>query len=131
MTGPAIAEPVNLVDPTGVRQAIRLSPAGHVALFVRALHAPGAAALRGRTGDPGLVEACAVTRGRDGRPRPHRSGEPGQFHRCGDLAALQALAGAARAAGRECWCSVLPRSEPVPGGKAVAGGTVLWADVDT
>ena len=62
-----------------------------------------------------------MTRGRDGRPRPHRSGEPEQFHRCGDLAALQALAGATRAAGRECWCSVLPRTEPVAGGKAVAG----------
>ena len=72
-----------------------------------------------------------MTRGRDGRPRPHRSGEPEQFHRCGDVAALQALAGATRAAGRECWCSVLPRSEPVAGGKAVPGGAVLWADVDT
>ena len=126
-----IAEPVDLVDPTGARRATSLSPAGHVALFVRALHAPGAAALRGQTGDPGLVEACAVTRGRDGRPRPHRSGEPEQFHRCGDIAALQALARATRAAGQECWCSVLPRTEPVAGGKAVPGGTVLWADVDT
>ena len=72
-----------------------------------------------------------MTRGRDGRPRPHRSGEPEQFHRCGDIAALQALARATRAAGQECWCSVLPRTEPVAGGKAVPGGTVLWADVDT
>ena len=72
-----------------------------------------------------------MTRGRDGRPRPHRSGEPEQFHRCGDVAALQALARATRAAGQECWCSVLPRTEPVAGGKAVPGGTVLWADVDT
>ena len=126
-----IPQPVDLADPTGARRATGLSPAGHVALFVRALHAPGAAALRGRTGDPGLVEACAVTRGRDGRPCPHRSGGPEQFHRCGDLAALHALAGATRAAGQECWCSVLPRTEPVAGGKAVAGGTVLWADVDT
>ena len=126
-----IAQPVDLVDPTGARRAMSLTPAGHVALFVRALHAPGAAALRQQAHGPGLVEACAVTRGADGRPRPHRSGEPEQFHRCGDLAALQALAGATRAAGQECWCSVLPRSEPVAGGKAVAGGTVLWADVDT
>jgi hypothetical protein len=126
-----IPQPVDLVDPTGARRATTLSPAGHVALFVRALHAPGAPALRGRTGDPGLMEACAVTRGPDGRPCPHRSGGPEQFHRCGDLAALHALAGATRAAGQECWCSVLPRTEPVAGGKAVAGGTVLWADVDT
>ena len=126
-----IPEPVDLVDPTGARRATRLTPAGHVALFVRALHAPGAAALRQHAGDPGLVEACGVTRRRDGRPRPHRSGEPEQFHRCGDIAALQALARATRAAARECWCSVLPRTEPVAGGKAVAGGTVLWADVDT
>ena len=41
-----------------------------------------------------------MTRGRDGRPRPHRSGEPEQFHRCGDIAALQALARATRAAGQ-------------------------------
>ena len=72
-----------------------------------------------------------MTRGRDGRPRPHRSGEPEQFHRCGDIAALQALARATRTDRPECWCSVLPRTEPVAGGKAVAGGTLLWADVDT
>jgi hypothetical protein len=126
-----IAEPVDLVDPVGTRRAATLSPAGHVALFVRALHAPAAAALRRRAGEPGLVEACAVTRGRDGRPRPHRSGESEQFHRCGDPAALQTLASATRAAGRECWCSVLPRTEAVAGGKAVAGGMLLWADVDT
>ena len=131
MSAPDIAEPVDLVDPTGTRRAATLSPAGHVALFVRALHAPAAAALRRRAGEPGLVEACAVTRGRDGRPRPHRSGESEQFHRCGDLAALQALASATRAAGRECWSSVLPRTEAIAGGKAVAGGTLLWADVDT
>ena len=127
----AIAEPVDVVDPTGARRATTLSPAGHVALFVRALHAPAAAALRRQAGDPGLVEACAVTRGRDGRPRPHRSGEREQFHRCGDVAALQALAQATRAGGQECWCSVLPRNEPVAGGKAVPGGTLLWADVDS
>ncbi len=131
MSRAAIAEPVALVDPTGARRATSLTPAGHVALFVRAVHAAGAAALRQRAQDPGLVEACAVTRGRDGRPRPRRSGEPGQFHQCGDIVALQALARATRAAGQECWCSVLPRAEPVAGGKAVAGGTVLWADVDT
>jgi hypothetical protein len=127
----AIADPVDVVDPSGAGRAIALSPAGHVALFVRALHAPAAAALRQQALDPGLVEACAVTRGRDGRPRPHRSGEPEQFHRCGDIAALQALARATRASGQECWCSVLPRTEPVAGGKAVPGGTLLWADVDT
>ena len=131
MSRSAIAEPVDLVDPTGARRATRLTPAGHVALFVRALHAPGAEALRQQARDPGLVEACAVTRGRDGRPHPHRSGESEQFHRCGDLAALQALARATRALRQECWCSVLPRTEPVAGGKAVAGGTALWADVDT
>jgi hypothetical protein len=131
VSAPDIAEPVDLVDPTGTRRAATLSPAGHVAPFVRAIHAPAAAALRRRAGRPGLVEACAVTRGRDGRPRPHRSGESEQFHRCGDLAALQALASATRAAGRECWCSVLPRTETIAGGKAVAGGTLLWADVDT
>ena len=60
--------------PSAPAATIALSPAGHVALFVRALHAPGAAALRRHTGEPGLVEACAVTRGGDGRPRPHRSG---------------------------------------------------------
>jgi hypothetical protein len=127
----AIAEPVDVVDPSGARRAIALSPAGHVALFVRALHAPAAAALRQQARAPGLVEACAVTRGRDGRPRPHRSGEPEQFHRCGDIAALQALARTTRAGGQECWCSVLPRTEAMAGGKAVPGGSLLWADVDT
>jgi hypothetical protein len=127
----AIAEPVDIVDPSGARGSMPLSPAGHVALFVRALHAPAAAALRQQARGPGLVEACAVTRGRDRRPRPHRSGEREQFYHCGNIAALQALASATRAAGRECWCSVLPRTEAVAGGKAVPGGIVLWADVDT
>ena len=131
MSAPDIAEPVDLVDPSGTRRTATLSPAGHVALFVRALHAPAAAALRRRAGEPGLVEACAVTRGHDGRPRPHRSGEREQFHRCDDVAALQDLARATRGAGRECWCSVLPRTEAIAGGKAVPGGTLLWADVDT
>jgi hypothetical protein len=131
VSAPDIAEPVDLIDPTGARRAATLSPAGHVALFVRALHAPAAAALRLRAREPGLVEACAVTRGRDGRPRPHRSGDREQFHRCGDVAALRALARTTRGAGQECWCSVLPRAEPVAGGKSVPGGTLLWADVDT
>jgi hypothetical protein len=127
----AITERVELIDPTGVRSSRTLSPAGHVALFVRAVHAPGGAALRQRTGHAGLVEACAVTRGADGRPRPHRSGRRVQFLDCGDVGGLQALARATRADGRECWYSVLPRSEPVAGGEAVPGGSLLWADVDT
>ena len=96
-----------------------LTPAGHVASTVRALHAPGAAALRQQAHGPGLVEATAVTRGRADGPRPHRSGEPEQFSPLW-RPHLQALAGATRAAGQECWCSVLPRSEPVHRGKAVA-----------
>ena len=131
MTGAAIAEPVELVDPTGAHRSTMLSPAGHVALFVRALHTPAAAALRDRAGQAGLVEACAVTRGRDGRPRPHRSGRRAQFLDCGDVGALQALARSTRIDGLECWCSVLPRTEPVAGGRAVPGGALLWADVDT
>jgi hypothetical protein len=131
MSRAAIAEPVELVDPTGARRSLTLTPAGHVALFVRALHAPAATALRERTGQVGLVEACAVTRGRDGRPRPHRSGRRAHFLRCGDVAKLQALAQTTRAGGRECWCSVAPRTERVAGGKAVPGGALLWADVDT
>lgn len=127
----AIPDPVALVDPTGAARAVTLSPAGHVALFVRSLHAPAIAAMRERTGQPGLVEACAVTRGADGRPRPHRSGRRSQFARCGDVDALQALARTTRAEGRECWCSVLPRTGSIAGGKAVPGGSLLWADVDT
>ncbi len=131
VTSTAIADSVDLVDPTGARRSSSLSPAGHVALFARALHAPAAAALRERAGMPGLVEACAVTRGHDGRPRPHRSGGRQQFSPCGHIVPLQALATAARTVGQECWCSVLPRTEPTPGGKAVPGGRLLWADVDT
>jgi hypothetical protein len=131
VTGAAIAEPVELVDPTGARRSVRLSPAGHVALFARSLHAPAATAREQRIGHAGLVEACAVTRGRDGRPRPHRSSERVRFLRCGDIAALQALARTTRIDGRECWCSVLPRSERVAGGSRVSGGALLWADVDT
>jgi hypothetical protein len=131
MSAATIAETVALVDPLGAHRSLTLSPAGHVALFVRALHVPAARALRERHGQDGLVEACAVTRGADGRPRPHRSGGRQEFHRCGETAALQALARSTRAAGQECWCSVLPRVDRVAGGKAVPGGNLLWADVDT
>jgi hypothetical protein len=131
VTGAAIAEPVELVDPTGARRSVRLSPAGHVALFARSLHVPAARALSEGVGQAGLVEACAVTRGRDGRPRPHRSSARVRFLRCGDIAALQALARTTRIDGRECWCSVLPRTERVAGGSTVSGGALLWADVDT
>jgi CHC2 zinc finger len=127
----AVPEPVEIVDPSGARRTQALTPAGHVALFVRALHAPAAMAVHERSGHAGLVEACAVTRGRDGRPRPHRSGQRAQFLRCGDIVELQALARATRTDGRECWCSVLPRTERLTGGKAVPGGRLLWADVDT
>jgi hypothetical protein len=34
-----IAEPAVVVDPTGRRHRLGLSPAGHAALFARALHA--------------------------------------------------------------------------------------------
>jgi hypothetical protein len=126
----AISEPVDLIDPLGVRRRLTLSPAGHVALFARALHTYAATGLRAQTGAAGMVEACAVTRGRDGRPRPHRSGGRVRFLPCGALGALQALARTTRTDGRECWCSVLPRTERVAGGKAIPGGTLLWADVD-
>ena len=81
MSAAAIADPVALVDPTGARRTVTLSPAGHVALFVRALHTPAAAVLHERHGSSGVVEACAVTRGADGRPRPHRSRNRAQFVR--------------------------------------------------
>ena len=131
MSRAAIAAPVEIVDPSGARRTLALTPAGHVALFVRALHAPTAVDLRARGSRSGLIEACAVTRGPDGRARPHRSARRAQFLACGDVTALQALAQTTRSDGRECWCSVLPRTERVPGGKAVPGGALLWADVDT
>jgi hypothetical protein len=131
MSATAIPEPVTLVDPLGTHRSVALSPAGHVDLFVRALHVPAARALREHHGHDGLVEACAVTRAADGRPHPHRSTGHQHFHRCGEAAVLQALARSTRAAGQECWCSVLARVDRVAGGKAVPGGNLLWADVDT
>jgi hypothetical protein len=131
MTGAPIAEPVRVVDPTGRRHRLVLSPAGHVALFARALHAHQAAEVTRRTGTRAVVEACAVERDRDGGVRPRRSGHPANFPACGHVPALQAIAAAARAAGRECWCSPLARTAPVPGGASVAGGRLLWADADT
>jgi CHC2 zinc finger len=131
MSAAAILEPADVLDPAGRRHRLTLSPAGHVALFARALHAAQAGEVRRRTGAAALVECCAVERGPDGRPRPHRSGHPANFPACGSVAALQALAAQARQAGRECWCSPLARTAPVPGGRTVPGGRLVWADADT
>jgi hypothetical protein len=63
--------------------------------------------------------------------RPRRSAHPANFPACGNVAALQAVAAAARTAGRECRCAPLARTAPVPGGHAVPGGRLVWADADT
>jgi hypothetical protein len=126
-----IPEPALVVDPTGRRHRLGLSPAGHVALFARALHAHQGAEVRRRTGARALVEAVLVARHGDGSVHPRRSGHPGNFPACGNVAALQAIAAAAREAGRECWCAPLARTAPVPGGRSVPGGRLLWADADT
>src|SRR4051794_16975098 len=131
MSAAAIAEAADVVDPAGRRHRLTLTPAGHVALFARALHAAQAGEVRRRTGAPALVECCAVERGSDGRPRPRRSGHPANFPAGGNVPALQALAAAARQAGRECWCSPLARTAAVPGGRTVPGGRLVWADADT
>jgi hypothetical protein len=79
MTAAPIAEPADVVDPTGRRHRLALSPAGHVALFARALHAAQAGEVRRRAGARALVEACAVERDGGGRVRPRRSGHSGNF----------------------------------------------------
>ena len=127
----AIAEPAAVVDPAGRHHRLALSPAGHVALFARALHAHQPGEVRRRTGARALVEAVAVARHRDGSVHPRRSDHPANFPACGNVAALQAIAAAARAAGRECWCAPLARIAPVPGGRSVPGGRIVWADADT
>src|SRR5919202_6043606 len=131
MTGAPIAAPVAVVDPTGRRQRLTLSPADHVALFARALHAHQAGEVRRRTGARALAEACTVERAPDGGVRPRRSPDARNFPACGNVAALQAIAAHARAAGRECWCAPLARTAPVPGGRSVPGGRLLWADADS
>ena len=127
----AIPEPAAVVDPSGRRHALTLSATGHVALFARALHLHQTGEVRRRTGAAALVEAITVARDRDGRVHPRRSGHPGNFPACGNIAALQAIAAGARQAGRECWCGPLARTAPVPGGRTVPGGRLLWADADT
>src|SRR4051794_41579140 len=131
MSAAAIAEPADVVDPAGRRHRLTLTPAGHVALFARALHAAQAGEVRRRTGARALVEACAVERDDRGRARPRRSGHPANFPACGNVAALQALAADTRQAGRECWCSPLARTAPIAGGRSVPGGRLVWADADT
>src|SRR3954453_2810467 len=123
--------PVALLDPLGHRQDLVLTPGGHVALFVRAIHAPQIAELTHHAGTPGLIEACRVRRDPGARPRPDRGAERALFCGCGDVAALQAIARETRDANQECWASVLGRSTPQPGGTTVPGGRVLWADCDT
>jgi CHC2 zinc finger len=131
MSAAAIAEPADVVDPAGRHHRLTLTPAGHVALFARALHAAQAREVRRRTGARALVECCSVERGADGRPRPRRSGHPANFPACGNVPALQALAAQARQAGCESWCSPLARTAAVPGGRTVPGGRLVWADADT
>src|SRR6185503_16503784 len=87
--------------------------------------------VRRRTGARALVEAVAVARDRRGQVHPRRSAHPANFPACGNVAALQAIAAASRQAGRECWCAPLARTAPVPGGRSVPGGRLLWADADT
>jgi hypothetical protein len=125
------APPVALLDPLGHRQDIALTPGGHVALFVRAIHAPQIAELTRHAGRPGLIEACRVRRDPGGRPRPDRGAERSLFAGCGDVVALQQIASETRDANQECWVSVLGRPTPQPGGASVPGGRVLWADCDT
>jgi hypothetical protein len=131
VTGDAIPEPAAVVDPAGRRHRLVLSPAGHVALFARALHVHQPGEVRRRTGARALVEAVAVTRDGRGQVHPRRSAHPANFPACGNVAALQAIAAASRQAGRECWCAPLARTAPVPGGRSVPGGRLLWADADT
>jgi hypothetical protein len=123
--------PVALLDPLGHRQDLVLTPGGHVALFVRAIHAPQIADLSSHTGRPGLIEACRVRREPGGKPRPDRGAERSLFASMGDVAALQQIARSTRDANQECWVSVCGRPAPQPGGAAVPGGRVLWADCDT
>jgi len=127
----AIAESAAVLDPAGRRHALRLSPAGHVALFARALHLHQPGEVRRRAAAAALVEVVMVARDQDGRVHPRRSDHPGNFPACGNVAALQAIAASARQAGRECWCSPLARTAPVAGGRTVPGGRLVWADADT
>src|SRR5207244_12276732 len=117
--------------PLGTRQVLVLTPAGPVALLVRAIHAPQIAELTRHAGRPGLIEACRVRRDPGGRPRPDRGAERSLFAGCGDVAALQAIARETRDTNQECWVSVLGRATPQPGGATVPGARVLWADCDT
>ena len=92
--------------------AVAVAPQRRILHRVGARHASAAAP--GERGGS-LIEACALTRVRDGRPRPHRADGRVRFYPGGDVGALRALARATRAAGQECWCSVLARSErPTP-----------------
>jgi hypothetical protein len=59
MSTAPIPEPADVVDPTGRRHRLALTPSGHAALFARALHALHAGEVRRRTGRAALIEACA------------------------------------------------------------------------
>jgi hypothetical protein len=72
----------------------------------------------------------AAVRRADGSRRMRARREPANYPEAGDAEALAQLATASAKRGEEAFCSVLARPLPEPGKRAVAGGRVLWVDVD-
>ena len=127
----AIDTPATVVDPAGRRHALRLSPAGHVALFARALHLHQPGEVRRRAGAAALVEAVTVARDQDGRVHPRRSEHPGNFPACGNVAALQAIAADRPPGGPRVLVLAARPHRARAGRRTVPGGRLLWADADT
>jgi hypothetical protein len=120
--GAGPAEAVWLLLPGGLRRREPLRVDLHVGLFARCLH----------EGQAGLVEVWAARRAPDGRRlRPTTSRrDPAYFPAAGDLRALVRLARRHRDRGEEVFAAPLARPRPEPGKGVVAGGRVVWVDLD-
>ena len=131
----AIAEPVDARRPDGrpAQRQPRARPATSPCSSAPCTPRPQRALRRQRRATAGWSRRAPCTRGRDGRPRPQRS------ERTRAVPPLRRRRRAAarwrratRADGRECWCSVLPRTAPERRrARPCPAGRLLWADVDT
>jgi hypothetical protein len=113
--------PVVLVGRDGRERTVTLSAGRQAAAWARLLHA----------GQGGVVEVAGAVRLADGRLRfAGGRREAADYPRAGELGAFVERVRLHARAGREVFAAPLARERPEPTNEAVAGGRVLWVDLD-